>query len=57
MRRGRGREESQVSTVRLSEAGERMLDEALDDAKAGRVRRYDNVDDLIADLHNEAAGD
>lgn len=57
MRRGRDRESSEVPTVRLSEAGERMLDEALADVKARRVRKYDSVDDLIADVHDEAAGD
>ena len=41
----------------LSEEGERMLQEGLDDIKAGRVKSFDNVEDLIADLHNEAAQD
>lgn len=37
--------------VKLSAEGERMLQEGLDDIAAGRVRSYDTVEDLIADLH------
>ncbi len=40
--------------VELSEAGERMLDEALEDEAARRVREYESVDALIADLDDEA---
>ncbi len=44
--------------VELSDEGERMLDEAEADVAAGRVREYAGVEDLIADLHNNAtAGD
>jgi len=28
-----------------------MLQEAMDDIAAGRVKSYDNVEDLIAELH------
>jgi len=40
--------------VELSEDGERVLDEALEDEAAGRVREYESVDALIADLDDEA---
>jgi AbrB family looped-hinge helix DNA binding protein len=43
--------------VELSEEGERMLDEAEAEVEAGKVREYDDVEDLIADLHDAAAGD
>ena len=35
----------------LSLSGEAMLQEALDDVKAGRVKKFNNVKDLISDLH------
>lgn len=49
MRRGRGTQRSEVPTVRLAEAGERMMDGAPADVKAGRVRAYESVDELMAD--------
>lgn len=39
--------------VELSKKGEKMLKEALDDIKAGRYKQFDNVEDLIRDLHND----
>lgn len=35
----------------LSLTGEAMLQEALNDVKAGRVKKFDDVNDLINDLH------
>ena len=43
--------------VMLSEQGEQMLEEALDDIQAGHVKEYDDAESLIADLHNEADSD
>jgi AbrB family looped-hinge helix DNA binding protein len=40
-----------LPTFELSEEGERMLEEALDDVRAGRVKSYDSVEALIEDLH------
>ncbi len=40
-----------LPTFELSLAGEAMLQEALNDVKAGRVEKFDNVKDLINDLH------
>lgn len=39
------------STFELSSKGEVMLQEALDDVNAGRVKKFDNIKDLIIDLH------
>jgi len=39
--------------VTLSQQGEQMLQEALDDVQAGRVEEYDDVESLIEDLHRE----
>jgi KDO2-lipid IV(A) lauroyltransferase len=47
------REAEDASSVELSEQGERMLNEALDDVKAGRVAGHDSAEPLIADLHRE----
>jgi len=37
--------------VTLSEKGEEMLKEALEDVKRGRVKKFKNVEELIDDLH------
>lgn len=41
----------------LSEQGEQMLEEALQDVREGRVNGHDGVDSLIAELHHEADAD
>ncbi len=38
-------------TFELSSQGEIMLQEALNDVKAGRVKKFNNIKDLISDLH------
>jgi len=40
--------------VTLSQQGEQMLEEALDDIRAGRVKEADDVESMIAELHREA---
>ncbi|MDD4989958.1 MAG: AbrB/MazE/SpoVT family DNA-binding domain-containing protein [Candidatus Pacebacteria bacterium] len=35
----------------LSSRGEAMLQEAFNDVKAGRVKKFENIKDLIKDLH------
>ena len=40
--------------VALSQQGEQMLEEALDDIEAGRVKEADDVESMIAELHREA---
>ena len=37
--------------VTLSKKGEEMLKEALEDVKKGRVKKFENVEGLIDDLH------
>jgi len=37
--------------VVLSKKGEEMLKEALEDVKKGRVKKFENVEELIDDLH------
>ena len=37
--------------VALSKKGEEMLKEALEDVKKGRVKKFENVEELIDDLH------
>lgn len=39
------------STFELSSKGEAMLRDALDDVRAGRVKKFNNIRDLINDLH------
>ncbi|MGD8239975.1 MAG: AbrB/MazE/SpoVT family DNA-binding domain-containing protein [Armatimonadota bacterium] len=46
-----------LPTVTLSDRGEQMLSEALQDVKAGRVKEHDSVESLIQDLHDEADQD
>jgi AbrB family looped-hinge helix DNA binding protein len=41
--------------VTLSAQGEAMLDEALEDVKAGRARQHADVDSLLRELHDAAA--
>ncbi len=41
-------------SVMLSQQGEQMLEEALDDIQAGRVKDADDVESMIAELHREA---
>ena len=40
-----------ASSVTLSEKGEEMLKEALEDVKKGRVKKFKNVEELIDNLH------
>ena len=37
--------------VTLSKKGVEMLEEALEDVKKGRVKKFENVEELIDDLH------
>ena len=37
--------------VTLSKKGEEMLEEALEDVKKGRIKKFENVEELINDLH------
>ncbi len=43
--------------VTLSERGEQMLEEALEDVRTGRVKQHDSVDSLLRELHGEADPD
>jgi len=38
-------------SVTLSEKGEKMLKETLEDVKKGKVKKFNKVEDLIEDLH------
>ena len=44
---------TKLPPVTLSEQGERMLEEALEDVRKGRVKEHDSVDSLIEELHHE----
>lgn len=46
-----------LPTVTLSKKGEEMVREALDDLEHGRVKAFDNVEDLIEDLRDATAED
>ncbi len=48
---------TKLPPVTLSEHGEQMLREALEDVKAGKVREHDTVESLIQDLRDEADQD
>jgi len=48
---------AKLPPVTLSEEGEQMLEEALDEVRAGKVREHDSVDSLIDELHHEADQD
>ena len=41
---------TKLPPVSLSEQGERMVEEALEDVRQGRVKEHDSVDSLIAEL-------
>ncbi len=40
-----------IPEVTLSKEGENMLKESLEDVRKGRVKRFDNVEELIKDLN------
>ncbi len=40
-----------TEAVTLSRKGEEMLKEALEDVKKGRIKKFENVKELIDDLH------
>lgn len=40
-----------MPTVSLSQKGQKVLNKALEDAKKGRVRKFNNIKDLIEELH------
>jgi AbrB family looped-hinge helix DNA binding protein len=40
-----------LPNVELSKKGEKMLKEAIEDFKTGRYKQFENVEDLIEDLH------
>ena len=40
-----------AQAVTLSKKGEEMLKEALEDVKKGKVKKFNNVEQLIDDLH------
>jgi AbrB family looped-hinge helix DNA binding protein len=45
---------TKLPPVSLSEEGERMLEEAFEDVREGRVKEHDSVDSLIEELRHEA---
>ncbi len=45
---------TKLPPVTLSEEGQRMLEEALEDVREGRIKEHDSVESLIAELHDEA---
>ncbi|MFQ5808660.1 MAG: hypothetical protein ACE5JM_03485 [Armatimonadota bacterium] len=51
------RVKGKLPAVTLSDRGEQMLSEALQDVKAGRVKEHESVESLIQDLHDEAGQD
>ena len=40
-----------LPTFELSSMGEAMLQDALNDVRTGRVKNFNNIKDLISDLH------
>jgi len=48
---------AKLPVVTLSEHGEQMLREALEEVKAGKVKDHDTVESLIQDLRDEADQD
>lgn len=40
-----------AEAVTLSKKGEEMLKEALEDVRKGKVKKFNNAEDLIDDLH------
>lgn len=45
---------TKLPPVTLSAQGERMLEEALEDIREGRIQEHDSVESLIEELHHEA---
>jgi len=43
--------------VTLSEQGEQMLEQALEDVNTGRVKQHESTESLIDELHHEATED
>jgi len=43
--------------VALSEQGEKMLKEALEEVRAGKVKEHESAESLINELHHETAQD
>ena len=43
--------------VTLSEQGEKMLKEALEEVRAGKVKRHESAEALIDELHHETGQD
>jgi len=48
---------AKLPPVTLSRGAEQMLEEALEDVQAGRVREHGTVESLIEELHDEADQD
>jgi len=44
-------------SVTLSEQGEEMLKEALEEVKAGKVKEHESAESLISELHHETEQD
>jgi len=44
---------TKLPPVSLSKEGERILEEALEDVRKGRVKEHESVDSLIEELHHE----
>ena len=42
--------DNKMESVELSPQGEQMLKESLEDVRAGRIKAFDNLEDLIGDL-------
>jgi AbrB family looped-hinge helix DNA binding protein len=45
---------TKLPPVSLSQKGEQMLEEALEDVREGRVKEHDSVEALIEELHHDA---
>lgn len=48
---------TRLPAVTLSEEGDRILQEALAEVKAGKVKEHETVESLIEELHHEAHQD
>lgn len=48
---------TKLPPVALSEQGEQMLEEALDEVRRGEVREHESVESLLQELHDEADQD
>ena len=42
--------DNKMESVELSSQGEQMLKKSLEDVRAGRIKAFDNLEDLIGDL-------